>query len=183
MYYNMNKYLPRSTKNTEGFTLIELMIVISIIAVLSVVALGIFNGAQAAGRDTRRRLEIGAIAKNIESTKDPATGKYQYTNLLAAADYPTAFPANFPTDPGKYQYCIKTSTAVPTSTPAAPTDNTGGWQAVTCPTGSNWDKITDSITGAPITSPAISAGLVTSWTVCASLERAAKPFCVSSLTQ
>lgn len=50
----------------NGFTLVELLVVISIIAVLSVIGITIFSSAQKAGRDAHRRSEIDAVAKALE---------------------------------------------------------------------------------------------------------------------
>lgn len=49
-------------KNTKGFTLIELMIVIAIIGVLAVALVPQLTGAQARSRDTARVADIGNIS-------------------------------------------------------------------------------------------------------------------------
>ena len=50
----------------KGFTMIELLVVISIIAVLTTIAISTFAGVQAKGRDARRRAEIDEIRKAME---------------------------------------------------------------------------------------------------------------------
>jgi prepilin-type N-terminal cleavage/methylation domain-containing protein len=167
----VKRFLPKLHISLLGFTLIELMIVISIIAVLSMFAVSIYNGSQAGARDARRRIEIAAIAKNIEAAKDPANGKYLYNSILIDLDYP---PANsqLPHDPGKYVYCIKTETDPSNPPPAVPTN----WQSSNCPTVDGYNEITLSPI-ADITSS------VRSWTLCASLERASQPYCVTSFYQ
>jgi len=60
----------------KGFTLVELLIVISIIAVLSVVGLTAYSGVQQKARDTKRRADIDAIAKVMESKYDIKTAVY-----------------------------------------------------------------------------------------------------------
>lgn len=52
-----------------GFTLIELVIVVSIIAVLSGVSLFALSGARESGRDARRRSDLSQIASGLELYK------------------------------------------------------------------------------------------------------------------
>ncbi len=63
----MKKLLPQSIKNPQGFTLIELMVVIAIIAILSVIGITIFSGAQKNSRDAKRKGDIEAISSAIEA--------------------------------------------------------------------------------------------------------------------
>lgn len=54
------------SKSVLGFTLVELLVVISIISILSVIGITIFTGAQKTARDARRRVDIEEIAKAME---------------------------------------------------------------------------------------------------------------------
>lgn len=72
----MQKFLPKSAKNPSGFTLVELLVVVTIIAVLAIIGLIIFTGVQRNVRDARRRADINAIAKAMEVNYNNATGQY-----------------------------------------------------------------------------------------------------------
>ena len=63
----MKKYLPKFISNPRGFTLIELMVVITIIAFLAVIGIASFTNAQKVARDGRRRADIEAIATALEA--------------------------------------------------------------------------------------------------------------------
>lgn len=54
-------------RHAKGFTLIELMVAISIVAVLATIGLTLFSNAQKTGRDGKRRADIDAITTNLES--------------------------------------------------------------------------------------------------------------------
>jgi prepilin-type N-terminal cleavage/methylation domain-containing protein len=59
----------------RGFTLVELLVVITIVVILSTVALPVFTNVQKAGRDTKRKADIHALLTAIE-TYYWNTGKY-----------------------------------------------------------------------------------------------------------
>lgn len=72
----MKKFLPKAVNNPAGFTLVELLVVISIIAILSVLGISLFGGVQQRARDARRRTDIGAIKNALEQRFDSTTGLY-----------------------------------------------------------------------------------------------------------
>lgn len=59
-----------------GFTLIELMVVVSIIAILSGVAVSTYSNAQKKTRDAKVMAEIDSVAKAYEASYDPTKGGY-----------------------------------------------------------------------------------------------------------
>lgn len=63
----MKKFLPRSANNPSGFTLVELLVVISIIAILSVVGITLFVNVQKNARDAKRKADIEAMSKAMEA--------------------------------------------------------------------------------------------------------------------
>lgn len=64
--------------NRRGFTLIELMVVVTIIAFLSVIGMAAFTNVQAQARDGRRRADIDAIATAMETNRSGAPGSEKY---------------------------------------------------------------------------------------------------------
>ncbi len=55
-----------SKKACQGFTLVELLVVMSIIGVLSALAVGSFRTAQVRGRDAQRKSDLKQIAHSLE---------------------------------------------------------------------------------------------------------------------
>ena len=56
----------KQLKRQDGFTIIELLIVIAIIGILATLVLTNFQGAQAKGRDTVRTSDINSIYQKLE---------------------------------------------------------------------------------------------------------------------
>ena len=72
----MKKFLPKSASNPSGFTLVELLVVVSIIAILAVIGLTIFTGLQKNARDAKRRADVEAISKALETAYNNSTAQY-----------------------------------------------------------------------------------------------------------
>lgn len=119
----MRKFLPKTVNNPQGFTLIELMVVISIIAVLSVVGVTLFNTAQKNARDARRKADIEAISKALEAnyTSGSAT---PYPALTAAMFSSGAVPVD-PQNTGTFVYTTSALPAVAFTTCAVLENTTG----------------------------------------------------------
>lgn len=61
----------------RGFSLIELLVVTTIMAILAGIGFGIFSGVQKSARDVKRKADIDAITKAYEAKYDLAKGIYQ----------------------------------------------------------------------------------------------------------
>lgn len=55
-----------STQARAGFTIVELLIVIVVIAILAAITVVAFNGIQKRGKDSQRKSDIAAITKALE---------------------------------------------------------------------------------------------------------------------
>lgn len=108
----MKKFLPRTSKNSQGFTLIELMVVVTIIAFLAVIGVVSFTNIQAQSRDGRRRADIDAIATAMEANRDPVGNTYPAygTSIFADGKLP-ADPINVSYGGVTYQYTVPSAAA------------------------------------------------------------------------
>lgn len=97
----MKKFLPKSVNNPHGFTLIELMVVISIIAILSVIGITVFSGAQKASRDARRKGDIDSMSSAMEANINTTTNQHCTAAAGTYCALTTVFFAggNVPVDP------------------------------------------------------------------------------------
>jgi|SRR5579884_3324218 len=110
-------------KAVQGFTLIELMVVISIIAIMAAVGLIVYSTAQQNGRDSKRVQDVQEIQKAVEeyyainnSYPNNVVGTL-YSGIIPNA-LTTYFQANvIPTDPQNgvsgfgYKYIAGVSTS------------------------------------------------------------------------
>ena len=96
----------------KGFTLIELIVVMSIIAVLSTLSLFAIQGARRSSRDAKRKADLGQIASALEMYKAdcnsypsslPGIGSSLQSNCLGST---VTYLQTLPGDPsgGSYYY-------------------------------------------------------------------------------
>lgn len=161
-------------KLEQGFTLIEILIVIVIIAILSVAGAVIYSGIQKNARDAARRSDIKAVSQSLELHVKTESGTCDgsgasvsgsgycplHTSFFSAGKIPIG---NF--GAGSSQYCIWYSATT-----------------VTFPNPLTWTTTCPSITvsgttyaGSSLSNTTPTAGSA-SWKVCASLE-AGSVFC------
>src|SRR5260221_12481213 len=68
-------------KNQQGFTLVELLVAIAIIAILAIIGLTVFTGLQRGARDATRRSDVQAVSKALEANYDTSGGRYVNLDL------------------------------------------------------------------------------------------------------
>lgn len=97
-------------KQPKGFTLIELLVVMSIIALLLTIGLSFYGNAQRATRDAKRKGDLDAIRKALETYK---TEKGTY---IPATTFPCNPGSNYPMDLSATDYGAQgTATGCPAS--------------------------------------------------------------------
>ena len=97
-------------QNRNGFTLLELLVVISIIGILMALGVVAYSTAQKKSRDAKRRGDMKSIQSGFEQYYAENSGVY--TNPCSTMDETDYFPGGLPTDPkggGVYTYSICTT--------------------------------------------------------------------------
>lgn len=149
--------------NKKGFTLIELMVAIAIVAILAVVGLVIFGNVQRQARDARRTQDINAIALALEANKNP--GERVYQPLTPAEFANGAIPTDPRTDTSVY--CIWGNSDDPPIPPLSQDTIADDWDTHTA-CGAAGSATYNAVVADGV--PPTGATALTSWTVCAALE-------------
>lgn len=66
---------------SKGFTLVELLVVVTIIAILTIIGITVFTSVQKNARDARRKADINAIANAMEANYDKTANPGVYDSL------------------------------------------------------------------------------------------------------
>lgn len=109
-------------RKSSGFTLVELLVVISIIAILSVIGITVFTGVQKGARDAKRRGDMNAIAKALEIYKS------QNNTYSPADSFPCEVGFNFSFSAWNFG-TINSNPGWPGSSPSCPRNLGKAWSA------------------------------------------------------
>lgn len=101
----------------RGFTIVELLIVVVVIAVLATLPVAAYSGMQQRGRDTQRVSDMKAIVKGLEMYKT-LNGNYPATNTTNAISGWEVSSIN----PSQFLSALKTS-GVMSTVPVDPVNN------------------------------------------------------------
>lgn len=124
-------------RNNKGFTLLELLVVISIIGILIVIGSVAFTTAQQKGRDARRRGDIKAIQNAMEQYYANNNSSYP-SSACDTALSTNYFNGDFPTDPKTgVAYPFGTCNATDYCVCAQLDDSTGGNFGTGCAAGTS----------------------------------------------
>lgn len=102
----INLQLSNRFKKMKGFTLLELLVVISIISILVAMGAVAFSTAQTRGRDSKRRSDVQQMQKAFEQYY-AQNGTYADCATMAT----DTMPGGLPTDPKPSHTAYNTSSA------------------------------------------------------------------------
>lgn len=168
----MNK-LP--TSKQKGFTLVEIMVAITIIAVLAAVGIVVFGGVQKQARDSKRSQDLDALATAFEGKKQPGSILY---SALTTSEFTGGTFTKDPKDPDQ-KYCLWGKTDVPPVAPLTQAEIAASWTTYTgcgAVTGATYQEEIKS----GMTMLDSDSKQVTSWTICAKLEANTGIICKTS---
>ena len=137
--------LIRLLRKNKGFTLVELMIVITVIAILATIGTMSFTRVQKQARDTKRKGDLRALSTALQAYYTENANAYPLTSAGLAALVPTYIPAvptppvaslqaayGFASDGQIYGLCAVAETqAAATPSWKVSTLNPGGYQVAT----------------------------------------------------
>jgi prepilin-type N-terminal cleavage/methylation domain-containing protein len=162
----MQKLLKR---DQQGFTLVELLVAIAIIAILAIIGLTVFTGLQRGARDATRRSDVQAISKAMEANYNTTGGQYAplATSMFAGGVIPhdpLDTTNNCSTNYCGYCMMVQVGGALPNPTGSNVT-NSGGASA--CGTGT---AASGGSANGVVSNGAPGNGNVTGYIICANLE-------------
>lgn len=157
-------------KSVYGFTLVELLVVVTIIAILATIGLTIYTSAQKQARDAKRRGDIDALAKAMEQNYNKINGTGNYSGMCqtgsgATYDCSKWFVGGLPEDPLK-----------DTVPPSKGTRRYRFCRASEWPSPCTYNNDGSGIVSG---NPSYSDSALNEWIFCAVLEEGNKDYCVS----
>lgn len=129
-------------KKQKGFTLVELMIVITVIAILATIGVVSFSRVQKQARDTKRKADMRALATSLQAwfTEKQAYPTATQTTAVLVPDYIPVLPKD-PLNKTDYTYkndatlntyslcgTLETPSLATTPTWKVSTKNAGGYE-------------------------------------------------------
>ncbi len=112
--------MPKTVLTKSGFTLVELMVVISIIAILATIGLTVYTQAQKSARDAKRQQDLQEIQKALEQYYAVNQNYSSVASIYSISNFGSYFAAGaVPTDTqttsnytsfvctGTYRVCAK----------------------------------------------------------------------------
>lgn len=154
-------------KKISGFSLVELLVVISIIVILAAIGMTVYADAQSKARDARRKADVDSIAKSLELTKD--SNGYQ---PLSSAKFGSS--EGLPKiDPQGYAYCIKSSS---NATDVLADTSASDWSSKNCVSNSSgtWWNVGNGLPGGTNDTPGANT---VQWKVCTLLDNKTSIYC------
>lgn len=155
----------------RGFTLVELLVVVSIIAILSVIGIAIFTNTQVDARDAKRKGDLDALAQALEASYGKDTTNPQ-TYKLDSANFNNN---KIPVDGGTLGYCFTYNTSRNLSAADVTTFRTppAAWTAGNSCT----NPTTSPVSVTSILASNSSQANIVLWRVCAVLEKTSQVVC------
>lgn len=101
-------HLPDLKNNEDGFTLVELLIVVVIIGILAAIAIPIFMNQQKAAYDAGLQSDLRNFGTALETTKVINNGKYDVTAARSPISYKSAV-ASFSPSTNNWLVCVPKS--------------------------------------------------------------------------
>jgi prepilin-type N-terminal cleavage/methylation domain-containing protein len=102
--FSVNNKKSKRQKNKKklfGFTLVELLIAIAVLALLAAVALTVYNGFQRNARDAKRKADVESFAQAFESNYDDHPTVINHYRQLQSTNFATG---QIPDDPLSSQH-------------------------------------------------------------------------------